>query len=340
MGQPYTCVLTPASRQAFLSNPTAVQQPGEIEAQWVKQDGTVIDMLIDTTTVKDDAGHFVRSRSAARDVTDRRRLATALQAKAEELGQANSQLRRTNQELEDFTYVVSHDLKEPLRTLQAFSNFLAADYGEILDAEGKDHISHLIQASRRLGALIDDLLTLSRAGRVINTPRAFNWDDTVATVLGDLRDLIQRTGAEVHVEGQLPAVLGDPERIGQLLTNLVSNGLKYNKNERPLIVIGSRPEVSTGSLSDSRVTLTTELVTLFVRDNGIGIDPQYHEQIFRIFRRLHRREEVEGTGAGLAICKKIVEAHGGMIWVESQPGHGATFVFTLPRALPAWRSAR
>ncbi len=328
MGQPYTCLLTPASNAAFLNNPTALQQPGEIEAQWIKQDGTVIDMLIDTTTVKDAAGQFVRSRSVARDVTERRRLTTALQTK-------NGELLRINQELAEFTYVVSHDLKEPLRTLQAFSNFLAADYGDKLDAEGHEYISHLIQASRRLGSLIDDLLTLSRAGRVINTPRAFNWDDTIGNVLGDLHDLIQRTGAEVRVEGLLPAVHGDPERIGQLLTNLVGNGLKYNKSDPPIVTIGTRPESYTASSSDSRLAMTAEFVTLFVRDNGVGIDPQYHEQIFRIFRRLHRRDEVEGTGAGLAICKKVVEAHGGRLWVESQPGKGATFYFTLPRLLAA-----
>jgi PAS domain S-box-containing protein len=332
MGQSYTCLLTPASHTEFLRNPTALQQPGEIEAQWVKQDGTVIEVLIDTTTVKDAEGRFIRSRSAARDVTDRRRLSKALRNKAEELVQANAQLRRTNQELEEFTYVVSHDLKEPLRTLQAFSNLLDADYGTKLDAEGHEYISHLIQASRRLGALIDDLLTLSRAGRVINTPRAFSWDDTVRTVLGDLRDLIQRTGAEVRVEGTLPAVHGDPERVGQLLTNLVGNGLKYNQSRPPVVTIGTRTKVSGGPLADSRATTPTEFVTLYVRDNGVGIDPKYHEQIFRIFRRLHRREEVEGTGAGLAICKKIVEAHGGRLWVESLPGCGATFCFTLPRS--------
>ena len=337
MGHPYTCLLTAASREAFLSDPTALQLPGEIEAQWVKQDGTVIDMLIDTTTVKDAAGEFVRSRSVARDVTERRRLSNAFQAKAEELAQANGQLRRINQELEEFTHVVSHDLKEPLRTLQAFSNFLAADYGTKLDADGHEYISHLIQASRRLGALIDDLLALSRSGRVINTPRAFNWDETVRIVLGDLHDLIQRTGAEVRVEAPLPAVHGDAERIGQLLSNLVTNGLRYNKSAPPVITIGCRPEIYAGSLSDSRIVMPAEFVTLFVRDNGIGIEPKYHEQIFRIFKRLHRREDFEGTGAGLAICKRIIEAHGGRIWVESEPGKGATFFFTLPRLQPTKR---
>src|SRR5262249_23023020 len=156
------------------------------------------------------------------------------------------------------------------------------------------------------GALIDDLLSLSRAGRIINAPRPFSWDETIATVLGDLQDLIQRTNAQVRVEGPLPPVQGDPERIGQLLTNLVSNGLKYNKNPNPEVVIGTLHGAG-GDHSVLQAPSSGAQATLFIRDNGIGIDSQYHEQIFRIFRRLHRREEIEGTGAGLAICKKIVE---------------------------------
>jgi PAS domain S-box-containing protein len=326
MGQPYFKLLAPAARAHFLADPEALQRPGEIETQWVQRDGTVIDVWVGTTTSKDDQGGFVRSRSAARDVTDRNRLASALRAKAEELVRANAQLRRINQELEEFTHVVSHDLKEPLRTLEAFSNFLAHDYGSALGPEGQDYINHLTQASRRLGALIDDLLTLSRAGRVINAPRPFSWDETVGTVLGDLRDLIGRKGATVRVEGPLPPAVGDPERVAQLLENLVSNGLKYNP--------GPRPEVVIGAAVPSNGNVQPGLVTLYVRDNGVGIDPAYHEQVFRMFRRLHRRDEVEGTGAGLAICKRFVEAHGGRIWVESEPGRGATFYFTLPAAPP------
>jgi PAS domain S-box-containing protein len=350
IGRPYTLLLTPAGRGAFLADPAAFQRPGEVEAQWVQKDGAVIDVWVGSTAVKD-GGVFVRSRSAALDVTERKRLGDALRGQAAELEQANARLRRTNQELEDFTYVVSHDLKEPLRTLEAFSTFLAQDYGPALGAEGREHIGHLIGASRRLGALIDDLLALSRAGRVIHAPRAFSWDEVVEVVLSDLHDLIQRKQAAVRVAGPLPPVAGDPERVMQLLANLFANALKYNPGGRPEAVLGAvgsgewgvgseKPE---GEAAASHSPLPTPysplpFATLYVRDNGAGIDPQYHEQIFRMFRRLHRGDEVEGTGAGLAICKKIVEAHGGRIWVESAAGRGATFYFTLPQ-LPADRPA-
>jgi PAS domain S-box-containing protein len=319
LGQLYARLLTPASRQRYLDDPDAYQRSSEIEAQWVKKDGTPLDVWIRSTPLVDDQGRFIRSRSAAQDVTERKRLADAVHAKNEELQQANVQLRRINQELEEFTYVVSHDLKEPLRTLQAFSNFLAEDYSAQLGPEGREHIHYLIQASRRLGLLIDDLLMLSRAGRVIHAPHAFDLEAAIRTVQSDLADLIQRKEAVIRVEGPLPAVAGDPERVIQLLANLVGNGLKYNNSAHPEVVIGRFTEPSSNGK-----------VTLFVRDNGIGIDPRYHEQIFRIFRRLHHREEYDGTGAGLAICKKVVEAHGGRIWLESAPGQGTTFYFTLP----------
>jgi PAS domain S-box-containing protein len=164
LGQPYTRVLTPEGSRRFLEDPSSYQKVGEIEARWVTKTGHVIDVWVRTAPILDPQGHFVRSRSAAQDVTERNRLANALRTKALELQLTNDHLRRTNQELEEFTYVVSHDLKEPLRTLEAFSTFLQQDYGESLGAEGRDFIAHLIEASRRLGRLIDDLLALSRAG--------------------------------------------------------------------------------------------------------------------------------------------------------------------------------
>lgn len=321
--QPYVRLLAPESRDLFRQRPEIFQRTGEVETRWLKKDGTVIDVWIRTAPLADSQGRFVRSRSVAQDVTERIRLANALRMQAEELQRTNEQLRRTNRELDDFTYVVSHDLKEPLRTLQAFSNFLSQDYGDQLGGEGKEFIGHLMQASKRLGHLIDDLLTLSRAGRVLNTPRAFDLNETFATVCGDLTGLIQRKNALVRCAAPLPTVLGDPQRVAQLLSNLIVNGLKYNESARPEVLVAA-------VLLQARTQGAGQDVVISVRDNGIGIEPKYHEQIFGIFRRLHLPEEYEGTGAGLAICKKIVEAHGGRLWVESQPGQGATFFFSMP----------
>jgi len=330
--QPYTNILPPEGRQQFMQRPDLFQRAGEVETKWMKRDGTVLDVWIRTTPVLDADGKFIRSRSAAQEVTERNRLANALRAQAEELQRANEQLRRINRELDDFTYVVSHDLKEPLRTLQAFSNFLAEDYGDKLGDEGKEFIAHLIAASKRLGTLIDDLLNLSRAGRVISTTQTFDIGSTVNTVRGDLASLLQRRNAVLRTEGSLPAVAGDPQRIAQLLTNLISNGLKYNQSATPEVTVGVyRPHNGAGTHLKAE---DAGRIVFYVRDNGIGIEPRFHAQIFGIFRRLHLPEEYEGTGAGLAICKKIVEAHGGRIWVESQPGQGATFYFTLSPPLP------
>lgn len=324
LNQPYARLLT-AEALARSPGPEVFQRSGEVETQWARKDGSAIDVWIRTSPILDERGQFVRSRSAAQDVTERNRLSDALRRQARELQRTNDELRRINQELEEFTYVVSHDLKEPLRTLEAFSTFLQQDYGDTLGDEGREQIAHLVAASRRLGRLIDDLLILGRAGKVLNTPRAFDFQEAVDIAIADLSDLIQRRSGQVRVEGPLPAVVGDRERLVQLVANLIANGLKYNRSDPPEVVIGCRAAEANGPAGAG-------LATLFVRDNGIGIAPQYHEQIFRLFRRLHRREEYEGTGAGLAICKKIVEAHGGRIWVESDLGCGATFIFTLPRA--------
>jgi PAS domain S-box-containing protein len=336
--QPYTRVLAPTGRRGFLEDRAAYQHAGEVETQWVKKDGTVLDVAIGSTPILDEQGRFVRSRSVAQDVTERNRLADELRRRRDELERANARLQQINNELDEFTSVVSHDLKEPLRTVEAYSTNLAQDYAGRLGPDGVEYLDHLVRASRRLGSLIDELLSLSLAGRVLRAPQAFDLMGTAGTVCGDLADLIRRRQAVVRIEGPLPAVIGDEPRVAQLLANLIGNGLKYNTSAIPEVILGEAagppgPGVrgqESGVRAESSPGTAHGLVTLYVRDNGIGIDPRFHEQVFGIFRRLHAADQYEGTGAGLAICKKIALAHGGRIWVESAPGQGATFFFTLP----------
>ncbi len=330
--QPYHCLLAPPQAEAWKRDETdssfelglhSLTRDGEMETQWIKKDGNILDVWIRSIAVKDTDGRFVRSRSAALDVTERNRLANELRARGNELERTNAQLLTINTELEEFTSVVSHDLKEPLRTLQAYSTLLAEEHSGELGPDGFQYINHLASASRRLESLIDDLLALSGAGRVLRKPEALDLIEIVAIVRRDLAGMIQRKEADLIVEGSLPPVIGDKHRIVQLLTNLVGNGLKYNKSPNPKVTIGQ--------VTEPPKQIKGNRVLLYVRDNGIGIDPHFHDKIFGIFRRLHQPKEYEGTGAGLAICKKIVEAHGGQIWVESKPGQGASFFFSLPK---------
>lgn len=293
----------------------------EVESEWIKADGQVIQVWLTATAVYGADGQLLHSRSVAQDITARRLLEAELQTKNQRLATANEELSRKNKELDEFTYVVSHDLQEPLRTLIAFSDFLMKDHGDRLDESGKEYVRYLVDASRRLRSLIQDLLSLSRAGKVTGDFAPVAVGEVAEIVRADFAELIRTRNAEIRIADDLPTVWGDRDRIGQLVGNLIANGLKYNRSETPTVEVG-RFEASPGCANEA---------TFFVRDNGIGIDPKFHAKIFQLFRRLHTREEYEGTGAGLAICHKIVQAHGGRIWVESQPGQGATFFVSLPR---------
>jgi PAS domain S-box-containing protein len=231
---------------------------------------------------------------------------------------AEEELRRSNEELEQFAYVASHDLQEPLRTVASFVQLLARRYRDRLDSDGMEFIDFAVGGVTRMQRLIEDLLRFSRVGTRGAPLAAVDSAAVVATVIDTLRAAIDESAASIET-GHLPCVLADRRQVEQLLTNLVGNAIKFHGAEPPRVRIDA--------VEDGRWWRFT------VRDNGIGIEPQYFERIFVIFQRLHGRDDYPGTGVGLAICKKIVERHGGRIWVESAPGAGATFVFTLP-ALP------
>jgi two-component system CheB/CheR fusion protein len=237
----------------------------------------------------------------------------------------NEALRQQVAELDAFTHSVSHDLKEPLRAIEAFSQFLLEDCSDKLDEQGRDYLTKLANASIRMKNLIDDLLRLSRCFRQPGPPKRVDVGGLVREAIAEMQLILDAKGATVEVEKGLPDTLAEPTRMRQVFVNLIGNALKFNQSELPHVKIGVR-------------AIDGGVATFFVQDNGIGIDPQYHERIFGIFQRLHPREEYEGTGAGLAVVKRVVETLGGKVWVESQLGAGATFLFTLPLATEATAS--
>ena len=208
------------------------------------------------------------------------------------------------------------------------------DYGDRLEPEGQEFVQYLVDASRRMRAMIHGMLNLSRAGKVIDGFQEVDLEELIAIIKTDLGELIRSRGAEVRVAAPLPSVWGDRDRIRQLLANLVTNGLKYNRSQNPRVEIGATLSAIDGSAEVGLGVDRGEDATIGVKDNGIGIEPQFHRTIFQLFRRLHTQEEYEGTGAGLAICSKIVQAHEGRIWVESTPGLGSTFFIRLRRPPP------
>lgn len=232
----------------------------------------------------------------------------------------NRELERSNNELQDFAYVASHDLQEPLRKIQTFGDRLQTRYAATLDAPAQDYLERMIKAAARMQHLITDLLAYSRVTTNAQPFSQVDLHEVAREVLSDLEIQIQQNNGQVQV-GTLPVIEADPTQIRQLLQNLLSNGLKYHQPDKPPCIQIMAETIE----QDGRA-----YCQLSVTDNGIGFDERYAEQIFGIFQRLHGRQEYEGSGVGLAICKKIVERHGGTIIAHSQIGQGATFVVTLP----------
>jgi PAS domain S-box-containing protein len=233
----------------------------------------------------------------------------------EELRQTADELTRSNEDLGQFAYVASHDLQEPLRMVTGFVQLLQKKYGGKLDADADKFIEHAVDGAKRMQTLINDLLAYSRVGTSSREPTPTDAGAAIKQALGNLRTSIEEASAEV-THGELPTVHADGGQLAQIFQNLIGNALKFRSASTPKIHVEACREDGHWRFS--------------VRDNGIGIAPEFQDRIFLIFQRLHTRRQYPGTGIGLAICKKIVDRHGGQIWVESQSGQGATFYFTLP----------
>jgi light-regulated signal transduction histidine kinase (bacteriophytochrome) len=238
--------------------------------------------------------------------------------KAEQLERLNLELREKNSQLDSFAYVASHDLKEPLRGIHNFANFLLEDYGKTLDAEAVAHVRTVLRLSERMESLLDSLLYYSRLSRTEFTPAEIDMDRALTDALDLSTSRLREYGVQVRRPRPLPKARADFDRMSEVFANLIGNAIKYNDKPERWVEIGYRDGAA------------QEPVVDYVRDNGIGIAAEHRDLIFRIFKRLHERDKFGGgVGAGLTIVRKIIERHGGRIWVESVPGEGTTFCFTL-----------
>ncbi len=311
LGREIQEIISPEFRDIVRSRVEQVQETGlsspEIEEQFIRLDGAKVDVSVSAVPIdyQGESGIFV----FAEDISSRKQA-------EEELRRSHDELERSNTELQQFAYVASHDLQEPLRMVSSYMGLLERRYKGRLDADADDFIGYAVDGAKRMRMLINDLLEYSRVGTHGKAFGPVDCETLLNRVLGHLQLSIQDSGATV-THDHLPIVIGDGAQLIRLFQNLINNSLKFRKDAPPLIHISAEP-------SDGNWLFS-------VHDNGIGIDPQYADRIFVIFQRLHDREEYPGTGIGLAICKKIVERHGGRIWIQSEQDKGATFFFTIPR---------
>jgi len=282
-----------------------------------------MDVSLTISPVRDREGRIVAASKTARDVTDRKRVREEilrLNAELEKrVHERTARLQAAVAELESFTYTVAHDLRAPLRGIHQFCDLLLEEKAAGLDEEARGWLLHVIDGARRMDGLIEGLLAYSRIGRQDLSLYALDLSGLVAEILAHLKGEIAQRKATVEVSPDLPRVLGNRLLLTQALTNLVSNAIKFVPPERTPVVGVS-------------ATVRGETVRIFVEDNGIGIEPRHHDRLFRIFERLHPRDQFAGNGIGLAIVKKAVEQMGGAVGVNAKEGPGTRFYIDLPAA--------
>lgn len=272
--------------------------------------------------------YSIRARAASRDeigalAASFNRMTDSLIEAKDNVEEQKKLLEEANRELDSFVYTVSHDLKAPLRGIAAFADLLKQDYGDKFDAVANDYITRISTGTRHMGQLIEDLLTLSRISRIKNPYENVDMNELMRSVTARIEFIVKEHAVDLRIARNLPVVRCDRIKIAEVFLNLLTNAIKFsskNGKEKP-------PRVEVGYLERD------DAHEFYVKDNGIGIDPKYHKEIFGIFRRLHKQSEYEGTGAGLCIVKKVIDDHRGSIRLESEPGKGAAFFFTIPKSL-------
>ncbi len=294
-----------------------------LETGRVRKDGSRVDVSINVSPIRDIEGRIAGASVIARDISDRKQAEEEIRKLNQELEQRvverTAELQASNRELETFTYSVSHDLRQPLRTIDGFLGLLKKRIGAMLDDESRRYMATISDAALRMAALIDDLLSFSRSGRFEMTKAPVDLEALTQEVVRELEPATLGRIVEWHV-GELPVVTGDHAMLRVVLGNLISNALKFTQpRERAEIEIGCQP----GGEGEAIV---------FVRDNGVGFDMKYADKLFRVFERLHGVDEFKGSGIGLANVRRVVSRHGGRTWAEGKVDGGATFYFSLPHA--------
>jgi PAS domain S-box-containing protein len=279
------------------------------ELSYKTKDNCLIPMLFSGSLMQDKEGNSIGIVGIAKDISERKKM-------EETLRDYTKKTEEINKELDDFTYIISHDLKEPLRSIDAFSKFIADDYKDKLDEQGRFYIERVRMNASRMQKLIEDLLEISRIERKKNILEEVEVEELIEEVKLRIEVRIKEKNAQIVIQNKLPRVYCDRVRLTEVFANLISNAIKFNDKPMPLVEIGSSEKEG--------------FYEFYVKDNGPGIEEQYFDKIFEIFQRLGKREDNEGTGAGLTIVKKIVQMHKGKIWLESKIGEGTKFYFTIP----------